>query len=328
MEIITDKRIELLAVIQTLDNYWDNLCIKYDNEKLFQCKYKENIWDYFGKYKNHNTVKLYNKLCGNIQNISAFMELVLCYSDPPGLNNIANPGNNIENAFEPQFPFEEFINGLKQFYYDTNFEGFFENNKEEYEKLLNSYGNREEIIKYMDIIDNYLGTETKNYQVIISALLFGNFGIKIQTNENVILNYSVLSPYDYKDNKYIFGSKESIIGLLWHEISHLTINDLTKKYISRFNINEKVIPDNFVKIFYTSIEVIINEYIIRAITVRLFEIQQGKNISKDNLQNDIQKGFTEIETIKNYIAENCEENSKLVKGNKYKELMNYVIGKI
>jgi len=322
---IIDKRIELLAIIQTLDNYWDNLAIKYTNKKLFQYKYKENIWDYFGEYKNHDAVRLYNKLSGNIQNISAFIELVLCYSDPPGLDNIANPKNNTGNTFVSQFPFEEFINALKQFYHDTNFECFFRNNQKEYKKLSSNYGYRE---KYIDIIDNYLGTETKNYTVIISALLFGCFGIKIQTNENITLNYSVLSPYDYKDNKYNFGTKEQIKELLWHEISHLTINDLTEKYISRFNVNEKTIPEKFVKIFYTNIEAIINEYIIRAITTRLFEIHHEENIAEHHLQNHIQKGFAEIKSIKNYLAKNCEKNNKLLKNEKYKELINYVAEKI
>ena len=325
MDIIIDKRIELLAIIQTLDNYWENLAIKYANEKLFQCKYKENIWDYFGKYKNHDTVRLYNKLCNNVQQINAFIELVLCYSYPPNLDNIANLQNNIGNLFEPQFPFEIFISGLKQFYHDTNFEYFFENNQIEYKKLLSDYGFKEE---YIGIIDNYLGAETKNYTVIISALLLGNFGIKIQTNENIALNYSVLSPYEYKDSKYYFGSKEYIMELLWHETSHLTINDLTKKYIGQFNTNEKIIPDNFVKIFYTSIEAIINEYIIRAITIRLFEIYYDENTAEQFMQYHIQKEFKEIESIKNYIVKNCEKNNKLIKDNKYKELMNYVINKI
>jgi len=327
MEVIIDKRIELLAVIQTLDNYWDNLAVKYYNKKLFQCKYKENIRDYFGKYKNHDTVRLHNKLCNNVQQINAFIELVLCYSSPPNLDNIANPQNNIRpgNLFEPQFPFEIFIDGLKQFYHDTNFEYFFENNQIEYKKLLGGYGYKEE---YTGIIDNYLETETKNFTVIISALIFGNFGIKIQTNENIILNYSVLSPYEYKDGKYYFGSKEYINELLWHEIGHLTINDLTKKYIGQFNTNEKIIPEGFVKIFYTSIEAIINEYIIRAITIRLFEIYYDENTAEQFTQHHIQKGFTEIETIKNYIVKNCEKNNKLIKDNKYKDLIEYVIEKI
>ena len=66
------------------------------------------------------------------------MELVLCYSDPPGLNSIANPVNNTENIFESHFPLEEFINGLKQFYCDSNCK---KNNRlitdEKYKELMN-----------------------------------------------------------------------------------------------------------------------------------------------------------------------------------------------
>lgn len=217
---------------------------------------------------------------------------------------------------------------MRQFYKDTDFRYFFEQNKPEYNKIINNYAHENEVIKYVTMIATYLGAETKEYTVIISALLTDCYAMKILTNEQTILNYSVMCAYDYKDNKYIFGVDYSVKELLWHEISHLTINDLTKKYIDQFNIHEKTVPDNFVKIFYTTIETIINEYIIRAITIRLFEIHHEENITEYLLQCHVQKGFKEIESIKNYIAKNCEENNKLIKNEKYKELMDYVINKI
>ena len=134
MEITIDKRIELLTVIQTLDKYWDKLSKKYTNETLFQCKYKENIWDYFGNYINNGMVQLHNKICINFEQIDALMELVLCYSDPPKLENTADLKTNARYIFEQNFPLEEFIKGLRQFYLETDFENFIKNNQEEYEK--------------------------------------------------------------------------------------------------------------------------------------------------------------------------------------------------
>ena len=87
-------------------------------------------------------------------------------------------------------------------------------------------------------------------------------------------------------------------------------------------------PDNFVKMFYTGIEAIINEYIIRAITIRLFEIYYDENTAGQFMQYHIQKGFKEIESIKIYIVKNCEKNNKLIKDNKYKDLIKYVVEKI
>jgi len=79
---------------------------------------------------------------------------------------------------------------------------------------------------------------------------------------------------------------------------------------------------------YTDIESIINEYIIRAITIRLLEINYGEKTVEDFIKNHIQKGFTEIESIKNYISKNCEKNNKFTGEEGYIELMDYVINKI
>jgi hypothetical protein len=327
MEILVDKRIELLAVIQTIAQYWDNLSLKFFNKKLFQCKYKEDVDKYFNKYKNHETVKLYGELCNNVQDFSAFINLILCYSDPPNLDNIANIENNINSFINLNIPYNKFISGIKHFYEDTNFEYYFKNNKNEYEKLINDYMNKNDLKEFVNIVDIYLGSDTKNYSIVISALLMGNFGIKILSNKNITYNYSVISPFDYKENKYIFGSKFSILELLWHEISHLTINDLTKNYIDQFDISCKIISNDFIKHFYTDIETIVNEYIIRAMTIRLLEINYGERTVENLIQDNIQKGFKEIESIKNYISKNCEKDNKFLKEG-YKELMEFVINKI
>jgi hypothetical protein len=328
MEIIVDKRIELMAVIQTMDNYWDGLALKYSNKNLFKCKYKENVNNYFIKYKNHGTVKLYSELCNNVQNISAFINLALCYSNPPNLDNIANIKNNVNGLIKQNIPYDNFINGIKRFYEETNFEYFFENNQIEYEMLINDYINRNDLKEYVNNIDIYLGSNTKYYTIAISALLMGCFGIKILSNENITYNYSVISPFDYKGNKYIFGSKFSVFESLWHEISHLTINDLTRNYINQFNISDKIISNDLRKHFYTDIETVIIEYITRAITIILFEINYGEKTGANLIQDNIQKGFTEIELIKGYILKNCEKDNKFTREERYKELMDYIISKL
>jgi hypothetical protein len=240
-------------------------------------------------------------------------------------SNIANYENNFGHINSTIFPYEEFMNGLKQFYIDTDFEQFHKNNQNEYIQMLNDYGNKSELS--VNIVSDYLGSNIDNYNIIISPLVMGCFGIKVKTNKNEILNFSVISPYDYKDNKYIFGSINFKKSYLWHEICHLTINDLTRKYFNQFNVKEKQISKIFSKNIYTNVETIINEYIIRAITVRLFEIIGETNFVKYLIEDDIQKGFNYIELLKNYIMENCEENNKLVKDNEYIKLMEYIINK-
>jgi hypothetical protein len=312
MEIYVDQRIELITIIQTLCNYWDNLAQKYYNKELFQCKYKENIQIYFEKYKQNETIELYKKLSNDKMDISAFLTLILNYSDPPNICKIANNNSN---------KYEHFINSIKTFYKETNFDNFYKNNRNEYEKLLNDFGKNDVLVNDIGNIFGYLGINNiKKYKVIISSLVFGNFGIN-----NELYNYIIISPYDYKDNKYIFGSKESIARTIRHEIAHTVINDLTKIYSVQKNYENINIPEIFIKQFYNNIETIINEYIIRAITCLL---EKDNNCSKAIMEYEIKCGFTEVENIKNYILEKCTENNKFNKENKYKELLDYVIDNI
>lgn len=326
MEIIIDKRIELMTIIQTLCGYWDNLSIKSTNKYLHQSRYKKNVQEHFEKYRKHKIIELYSVLCNDITDISFFLNMALCYSDPPELDNTANFEINFDEISRMIFPYEEFINELRDFYFNTDYERFFQNNQSEYDQILNNYGN---IIKLKThLISDYLDAKTENYTVIISPMIFGNFNIKINTHENRILHYSLISPFDYKDELYNFGSLNLKKSIIWHEIGHLTINDLTKNHITHFKINEKEIPEIFIRNFYTNIETIINEYIIRAITIRVFEINGESDFIRSLMELSIQNGFKNIETIKKYIEKHFEENNKLIKDNRYKELIEYIIRNI
>jgi hypothetical protein len=316
MEILIDKRIELITVVQIICNYWDNLAIKFTDKPLCQNRYKENVKEYFNKYNDHQVIKNYNTLCNDITDICAFLNLVLCYSNPPELESIVYYENN----------FGEFINILRQFYIDTDFETFYKNNHNEYQEILNNYGNKEGL--FVNTVEEYLSCKLENFHIILSPLVMGNFGIELKTSRNEVMHYSIISPYDYIENNYIFGSKNFIKSVLWHEISHLTINNLTKIYIKQFDVNKKEIPEIFVSNLYTNIEAIINEYIIRAIVLRLFDINGEPKFMENLMKHEIQKGFINIETVKSFITENCENNEKLIKSDEYKELMKFVFSKI
>jgi hypothetical protein len=293
------------------------------NKLLCQHKYRENVKEYFDKYKNHKVIKLYNTLCNDILDISAFLNMALCYSNPPKLENIASYENNFGSISNTAFPFEEFINALRRFYIDTDFEIFYKNNQSEYSQMLNNYGNKEKLS--VNTIEKYLSSKVVNYNIILSPLVMGNFGIKMKITDKEIMQYSIISPYDYTGNNYIFGPINFIKSVLWHEICHLTINDLTKKYINYFNIDKIKVPEIFVSNLYTTIETIINEYIIRAIVLRMFEINGELEFMDNLIKIDIDKGFKDIEKIKSFIIENCEYNGELIKSNKYQNLIEYIL---
>jgi len=309
MEIIIDQRIELITIIQTLCGYWDNLSIKYFKKALFQCKYKNNIKEYFEKYNKNETLYLYNKLCNEEMDISAFLTLVLNYSELPFLSKNINYKEN---------KYEYFIDIIKKYYVETKFDHFFENNQNEYKKIINDFGY--DFYNEIDIIFDFLDINSINYKIIISPLVLGNFGINTFTE-----NYVIISPIDYKNNKYIFNSKESNKNIIWHEIAHTVINNLTKKYYDMGKFDKIKIPEIYVNNLYNNWETIINEYIVRAIANIM---EKNNDYAKGLLEWEIKNRFNEIENIKNYILENCIENNKFNKKDKYEKLIEYVINKI
>jgi len=328
MEIVIDERIELITVVQTICNYWENLQMKYYNEPLCPNKYRENVQEYFGKYKEHKIVTLYNALCGDIEDITAFLNMALCCSNPPEMDVIADYEKNWGKINNTVFPYEEFIDGLRQFYIDTDFKSFYNDNQNEYQNMLNNYGSKTELS--VNTAFDYYGYNADNYTVILSSLPDdgSGFGVKLKTNKNEIKNYSIITPYGYKDNNYLFGPIQSKKDLLWHEIGHLTINDLTDDFMKQFDLSEKQVPEIYVKNLYNSIELIINEYIIRAITIRLWEINNERELEEEFFECDIQAGFKHIKLLKDHIKNNYEAERKFVKDNSYKKLMEYVINLI
>jgi hypothetical protein len=312
MDVKIDTRVELLTIIQTLCNYWDDLSIKFTNNRLFNSPYKNKLVNYFEKYKTHNTIELYNRLCDDVPDISAFISMVLCYSDPPELRKIASFYETYEIINASHFPEIEFIDSLREFYDDTKFDMFMKNNQGELKNLLNDFRGTEKIKRWAKTVFNYFDIKNDTYTVIISALIIGNFGIKIKTQKDDMLHYIVLSPYDYQNGRYIFGPENLLREYFWHEIGHTKINDLTRKYINLIKPDEKELPDSLIKHGYTDIETIINEYVIRAITARFFEIESETNFIEYYVKTNIKKGFTEIEKIKDYIKKNNEDKNKRV----------------
>ena len=327
MEIVIDKRIELLTIVQTLCNYWDNISLKHASEPLYQCKYKEDIKEYFGKHKNHEIFDSYNIFINDIRDISAPIKMALCYSNPPELINIASKNkDNFLTTYNSTYHHEEFMPKLRKFYMDTNFEQFYQKSKNEYIKLLGDYGNKAELS--LSIALDYLGYKIENFNIIISPLVMGGFGLKVKTDNNGTLHYTIISPFDHINNKYNFGPLQFKKEMVWHEIGHPAIGDLTKHYVNQFSITKKKAPEIFLDNFYTSIENITEEYIIRAITIRLVEMNGGLEIMEFPIEVHAMQGFKDVLAIKDFIKENCEENGKLIKDSRYKKLVEYVLEKI
>jgi hypothetical protein len=113
--------------------------------------------------------------------------------------------------------------------------------------------------------------------------------------------------------------------IAWHEISHTIINDLTLKYYDP-NKHKKIIPsDKLIFKIYNSVDSLVSEYIVRAITLLL---ERDKDCAEELLNYTIFEGFNEVENIKDYILKNYSVNNKFTINNDYSKLIEYVIDRI
>ncbi|NJK96753.1 MAG: DUF4932 domain-containing protein, partial [Bacteroidales bacterium] len=129
----------------------------------------------------------------------------------------------------------------------------------------------------------------------------GFYGINIPEGNNYAI-YNVMSPIDNNNEVMQFGSEDHFRNIVWHEFSHSFINHLTDQYIEKVKIYEPLlfnpIKSAMAAQAYSNWTSVVNEHIIRAITIRLTAKRYGDKDAKSLFQSEvIGKSFIYIEPI-------------------------------
>jgi hypothetical protein len=182
------------------------------------------------------------------------------------------------NYFPDKSDLHEFTACLKYYSEISKFNVFFNDNGPSYKNLICSFSSTLNTENSINAIENYVRKYNKTYNIIIAPLCLGNYGFKIEGQL-----FIVFSPVNYKDGQYRFSPPFYSEMLLWHEICHSFVNDLTGNY--KTLIEELKIPDCFKNGVYDDISTVINESLINAICIRLFELN-GNIAGSKYLLND------------------------------------------
>jgi hypothetical protein len=194
------------------------------------------------------------------------------------------------NCFPDKSALHEFTARLKYYSEISKFNVFFNNNGPLYKNLICSFTSNLNTGNSISSIENYAGKYNKTYNIIIAPLCLGNYGFKIADQL-----FIVISPVNYRDGQYRFSPPFYNEMLLWHEICHSFINDLTGNY--KTLIEDLKIPDCFKNGVYDDISTVINESLINAICIRLFEINGNIGGSTYLLNESNNKGNIYINDI-------------------------------
>ena len=309
INVSIDGREELISIVQYLGGYF-----RLNN---FELEYKLSVDNYFGKYKEHEAVEFVKLMTKRGFTYDAPVTAMLYFSNDFELDKefpeylIRRIGGD-DNA-------KEFARLMKQFAKDTKFQKFFQSQNEFYKQTVNDFTMGLSDFHEIETIEDFFGEKKNSYNIILSVLNSGNYGPSITDNGKTDI-YSIVSAKGAKDGKPFFGKIDDILYIVWHEFGHSFVNKLTDKnygIVKKYIDLQEPIKEQMKNQAYRNWATIVNEHVIRAVTVKLAEAKYGAEIAENIKQKEIGRSFY-------YITPICNQLDLYVQSrNKYKSFEDF-----
>ena len=275
LEICVDPRIELLTALQQQADY--------PVLSRLNSTYKDEMKEYFKKYSNHKAIKAFNQLSDKGFNYDAPPAAMLYLSNPPNLSIKHKFDKELVSRASSQKQLNAFIDNLRTFGKDTNFQKFYQQHAPFYTTMVNQVYKDIKDMNLMATLDDYYGMKANSYHLILSPMLHsGGYGPSLETKKGLEI-YGIIGPDQILEEKagtYLPAySVESIVSIIWHEFGHSFVNPTTRKYLKEINQYDKLfspIESRMNAQAYNNWETCVNEHIIRAVTARMTYLTSGK----------------------------------------------------
>jgi len=289
LNVSIDSRQELISIVQYLGGYF-----RLNKLKLV---YKTDIDTYFSDFKEHEAVKYVQKMT----------KQGFTYDAPPTAMLYFSHKFEVEKEFSEYLHkraggadnLDEFARLMKKFAEETDFNTFFESQQEFYKQTINDFTVKLSDFKEVETIESFYGKKQNSYNIILSCLNSGNYGPSINSEKGTDI-YSIMSAKKVSEGKPLFGSLKNIEYLVWHEFGHSFVNYLTLEQIdlvSKYESLNEPIKIPMKRQAYGSWETVVNEHVIRAITIKLAENKYGLDVANDLMFNELGRSFIYIEPI-------------------------------
>lgn len=226
--VAVDPRIELLAVVQHFTSWAPGWHIKS------MTGYKEDIDNYFGKFKEHPVIAIAETLFYADFTCDAPVSFMLYLDDPPELVQKTQFSGYVIKRAKGVKHLDEFADALRDFAKKTDFMKFYRTHKALYDTLVAEVDSLFEGKDYVGIIEDFYGESRNNYNLILSPL-FGTgagYSHSIKTEEGYDL-YAVLGPCSVKDKRTTFACPR-VESIMLHEWSHHFVNPLVDQNLDIF----------------------------------------------------------------------------------------------
>lgn len=315
INFLIDPRIELLSVILYLSpNYNENVksIIPFDSS------YKNEIEEWFGDYKSHKAVKLFDSMFNSGFSYDAPPTGMLFLTSTPNLNVREDIDKKdymykeIMKRAGGEKNFLKFVKALQDFCKESNFYEFYNNHKEYYGKIVDNAVESSGNINYVSQIEDYYGVKQNSYNIILSGILYANnYGPSIKDTDGNFDIYSIQGSAKIENDVPTFGDEFSFKYLVRHEFSHSFINNITDRNIEKVNEYEELFESIKYKMSnqgYSQWEICLNEHLVRAVVIRLTEIYEGNNQALKLIDIESQNGFLYISQLTSLLKNEYEPN--------------------
>ena len=254
MTPIVSEQVELVQVLLYLSNRQEKV-IQHLNNKI----YSKAISDFFLQYKNHKAVIMTQKLIdnNNFIHIKPLCAILL-------LDQIATDEKN---------ELHEWAISVKEFIADTDFHTFYLKQSSYYNWILDNLKQCNFDI-WITYIEKYFRQKSEEFKLIICPIA-GNYGFNICNTA-----YTVRCMPYYDNNQDPVWKFDFFAKGIAHEYAHCFVNPTVEahKYIlnnlNAFFLSHKNIPNAY-NVDYA----VMNEYWVRAFTIRFME--QNQHIFSD-----------------------------------------------
>ena len=297
LHVSVDPRMELLSTVQLLSNY--KMINRYS-------PYSMEIQAYFKSYSSQRAVVLTDELLKNDDfSFDAPVAFMLYLSQVPELKQQIQFSDYLLKRAGNKENLDNYRTSLEQFAKESNFEKFWANKNEFYNKVVDltiSDLADKDLIK---VIEDYFNESQNSYSIIISPSFRGGYGPRLPAPNNKYDIYSCNTTTDIKDG-VPYLSKENLIYYVWHEFGHSFVNPQTEKNSDKVAVYDKLfapIRDDMAKLNYSGLNTCVNELVIRAINVRLQELYISPAASRILLKKEIANSFIYIEPVINKLKE-------------------------
>jgi len=267
--------------------------------------YKKSISEFFSNMADHDTVSFVNLNLGEKLKFDMSYVITLLINNDFTLD--INAYEHIMNVFpewHTDIDIYEFIDMLKSFYIDSNFEEFYNEHRDFYYEIVN---NTADTLPDWDIIgamESFYGKTMESYNIVLSSMLWdGGFGPGLLREENLAC-YAIIGPGKVDNGFPVFRDTEGLTALLLHEFGHTFIalneaNECNPEIKVALHDSEFLferIRYRMVRSGYPTWLIAGEELVLRAAVIRILEENHDVNVEM-LLQNEFSQGFLYINDV-------------------------------